>query len=191
MSEPSEATVIPPFTDLLGLDSEVSQDASELDDKNFLALAIYTSEDSVNPANAPSFTAESSGWELALVGAPRSNETAVAESKLAGGLDKLTLDSLYEHAMARQANPNGAYQAGQTVLNPSVTGPGFSEDPFFASNGIAPPPDVQMTAMSQQHQPQHQTNNSQDSSNPFGNPFLEQGVPSSYPPPQNPYKGFI
>ncbi|KAI3996651.1 hypothetical protein MKX01_009483 [Papaver californicum] len=205
MSEPSEVPVIPPFTDLLGLDSEVSQDASGLDDKNSLALAIYTSEDSVNPANAPSFTAERSGWELALVGAPSSNETAVAESKLAvtfpcfqylqaGGLDKL--------AMARQANPNGAYQADQTVLNPFMTGPGFAEDPFFASNGIAPPPNDQMAAMNQQHQlmqqqqqqhqqPQHQTNNSQDSSNPFGNPFLEQGVPSSYPPPQNPYTGFI
>ncbi|KAI3858115.1 hypothetical protein MKW98_029589 [Papaver atlanticum] len=198
MSEQSEAPVVPPFTDLLGLDSEVSQDASELDDKNSLALAIYTSEDPLNPGNPPSFTAESSGWELALVGAPSSNETAVAESKLAGGLDKLTLDSLYEHAMARQANPNGAYQAGQMVLNPFVTGPGFTEDPFCASNGIAPPPNVQMAAMNQQHQlmqqqqqQQHQTNNSKDSSNPFGNPFLAEDVPSSYPPPQNPYTGFI
>ncbi|KAI3899868.1 hypothetical protein MKW92_008884 [Papaver armeniacum] len=205
MSEQSEAPVVPPFTDLLGLDSVMSQDASELDDKNSLALAIYTSEDPLNPGNPSSFTAESSGWELALVGAPSSNETAVAESKLAGGLDKLTLDSLYEHAMARQANPNGAYQAGQMVLNPFVTGPGFTEDPFFASNGIAPPPNVQMAAMNQQHQlmqqqqqqepqqqqPQHQTINSQDSSNPFGNPFLAEDVPSSYPPPQNPYTGFI
>lgn len=39
-------------------------------------------EDPLNPGNPPSFTAESSGWELALVGAPSSNETAVAESKL-------------------------------------------------------------------------------------------------------------
>ncbi|KAI3831058.1 hypothetical protein MKX03_007890 [Papaver bracteatum] len=200
MSEQSEAPVVPPFTDLLGLDSEVSQDASELDNKNSLALAIYTSEDPLNPGNPPSFTAESSGWELALVGAPSSNETAVAESKLAGGLDKLTLDSLYEHAMVRQANPNDAYQAGQVVLNPFVMGPVFTEDPFFSSNGIAPPPNVQMAAMNQQHQlmqqqqqqqPQHQTNNSQDSSNPFGNPFLAEDVPSSYPPPQNPYTGFI
>ncbi|KAI3845160.1 hypothetical protein MKW92_006378 [Papaver armeniacum] len=191
MSEQSEAPVVPPFTDLLGLDSVMSQDASELDDKNSLALAIYTSEDPLNPGNPSSFTAESSGWELALVGAPSSNETAVAESKLAGGLDKLTLDSLYEHAMATQANPNGAYQAGQMTR--------------FCLNGIAPPPNVQMAAMNQQHQlmqqqqqqepqqqqPQHQTINSQDSSNPFGNPFLAEDVPSSYPPPQNPYTGFI
>ncbi|OVA09489.1 AP180 N-terminal homology (ANTH) domain [Macleaya cordata] len=193
-TEASEAPVVPPITDLLGLD-ELSQDPSELDEKNSLALAIYTSDDPSTTANNLSLTVENTGWELALVTAPSSNETAVAGSKLAGGFDKLTLDSLYDNAMVRSANPNGAYQSVQGVPNPFGTAPQFTEDPFYASNGIAPPTNVQMAAMNQQHQAlmqqqqQQQIMISQDTTNPFGNPFLGQGVPSN--PPQNPYTGFI
>ncbi|KAJ0961299.1 hypothetical protein J5N97_000705 [Dioscorea zingiberensis] len=140
--------------DLLGLNDSTYPDASELDNKNAQALAIV-------PIDNPSTTAPSgglstektgtTGWELALVTAPSSNETAVVSSKLAGGLDKLTLDSLYDDAH-RRANQNVSY-------NPWETGPmagpmmqPMAHDPFYASNAIAAPHSVQMAAMAQQQQ---------------------------------------
>ncbi|KAJ4831043.1 hypothetical protein Tsubulata_001777 [Turnera subulata] len=98
----AEAPVVEP-PDLLGLD-DPSPIATELDEKNALALAI------VPVADQPSTTFSSqangtTGWELALVTAPSSNENAAAASKLAGGLDKLTLDSLYDDAIRRSSQP--------------------------------------------------------------------------------------
>ncbi|KAF8392968.1 hypothetical protein HHK36_021209 [Tetracentron sinense] len=178
----SEVAVKPPVTDLLGL-GELSQEASVLDEKNALALAIVTSE---KPSNGINLTSQTAGWELALVSAPSSNGTAVAESKLAGGLDKLTLDSLYDDAMTQRTNQNGSYHNGQVAPNP------FAQDPFYASNGVAPPTNVQMAAIAQQQQAfimQQQQMNSQDPNNPFGNPYMGQGAPSY--PPHNPYTGLI
>ncbi|KAF6156366.1 hypothetical protein GIB67_031487 [Kingdonia uniflora] len=173
-------------TDLLGL-GELSQDASELDEKNALALAIAPIE---NPSTAASnLSLTTNGWELALVTASSSNESAVAESKLAGGFDKLTLDSLYDDALTRRTN---LYHMEQVVSNPFEPAQySNGQDPFYASNNFAPPTNVQMTAMSQQQaymmqQHQHQQMLSQDPANPFGNPYVAQGAPY---PPQNPYNG--
>nr|AAL23930.1 unknown [Laccaria bicolor] len=85
-------------TDLLGLD-EISPDPSSLKEKNAMALAIVPTTD--NSSNGTSNSAldipnGATGWELALVTTSSSNSSVQAESKLAGGLDKLTLDSLYE-----------------------------------------------------------------------------------------------
>lgn len=67
----------------------------------------------------------------------------------AGGLDSLTLSSLYDE---------GAYRASQQpVYGAPAPNPFEVPDPFALSNTIAPPPGVQMAAMGQQQQ-----------SNPFG-----------------------
>ncbi|KAJ6355122.1 hypothetical protein OIU77_005669 [Salix suchowensis] len=89
--------------DLLGLDDPVPV-ASELDEKNALALAIVpVAEQQSTPV--PIHENGTTGWELALVTAPSSNESTAAASKLAGGLDKLTLDSLYDDAIRRSNQP--------------------------------------------------------------------------------------
>ncbi|KAF5175221.1 Clathrin coat assembly protein [Thalictrum thalictroides] len=190
-SVPSGAPVAPPVIDLLGFD-EISQDASELDEKNAHALAIINS-DPLNLSNGP---AEFMGWELALVTAPSSNATAVAESKLAGGLDKLALDSLYEDAMARRTNQNGTYHTGQVGPNPFETDQ-YRQDPFSASSNIAPPTNVQMAVMTQQQQAfmteqQHQKQRpvvSQNPTNPFGDQYDGQDVSTGQS--QNIYTGLI
>ncbi|KAK8954085.1 putative clathrin assembly protein [Platanthera zijinensis] len=184
--------------DLLGL-HETNPDALELDAKNALALAILP-VDNLSQTTSTGFALEkdSTGWELALVTAPSSNETASAASKLAGGLDKLTLDSLYDDA-ARRANQPTSYNPWEPVP--------FS-DPFYASNSVAAPRSIQMEAMAQQqammlqHQQQQQMmmmmggqQLHQPSTNPFGNSYAAVG-PQPYgsgTPLQssNTYTGFI
>ncbi|KAB5538065.1 hypothetical protein DKX38_015598 [Salix brachista] len=89
----------------------------------------------------------------------------------AGGLDSLTLESLYHE---------GAYRAAQQpVYGAPAPNPFEVQDPFALSNNIAPPPSVQMAAMSQQlhnpfgpyqpSQPQPQPQHGMMShTNPFG-----------------------
>ncbi|GFS40798.1 ENTH/ANTH/VHS superfamily protein [Actinidia rufa] len=113
-----EAPVAEP-PDLLDLNDPVPG-APKLDEKNALALAIV-------PV----------GWELALVTAPSSNESARAESKLGGGLDKLTLDSLYDDGI-RRSNQNVSYNPWEPVLMTGFTMPQMAYDPFFASNTGGP-----------------------------------------------------
>ena len=91
----------------------------------------------------------------------------------AGGLDKLTLDSLYEDAMTRQVY---SYHTGQVAPNPFEASPMMQpgHDPFYASQKIAPPSAVQMASMAQQQQAfmaQQQMMGPQVLSNPFGNPY--------------------
>ncbi|KAK3036985.1 hypothetical protein RJ639_030950 [Escallonia herrerae] len=189
----SEAVAVPQVIDLLGLD-EATPEASELDEKNSLALAISNPENPSNSSNGPTMASQSSSWELALVTAPSSNEAAIAESKLAGGLDRLTLDSLYDNALTR-TNQNGTYQMGEVASTP-FEAVHYTHDPFNASSNVAPPIGVQMAAMESQQeafliQQQQQPVVGHDPTNPFGNPFLEHGV--SPPPAQseNPYPGLI
>ncbi|KAL5699159.1 hypothetical protein ACHQM5_030099 [Ranunculus cassubicifolius] len=150
--------VNPPIIDLLGFD-EINPDPSEMDGNNSLALTIVNPEDPLNEMNGPS---EITNWELALVTAPSSNATAITESKLGGGLDKLTLDSLYEDAMARSQ-----YQTSQ-VAAPNPFESQMQDDPFTAS-AIS----HEAFMMSQQQHPVNPTN-------PFGDSF-DDG------PTQNPY----
>lgn len=67
----------------------------------------------------------------------------------AGGFDKLLLDSLYEDSARRQQIAT-AGNGGSMDANPS-----HYRDPFAMSNGIAPPPNVQMAMMAQQQQQQY------------------------------------
>ncbi|GFS35685.1 ENTH/ANTH/VHS superfamily protein [Actinidia rufa] len=191
-----EAPVAAP-PDLLGLNDPVPG-ALELDEKNAMALAIVPVADQptttgLTPASG------TTGWELALVTAPSSNESATATSKLAGGLDKLTLDSLYDDAM-RRSNQNVSYNPWEPAPMAGSMMPQMPHDPFFASNSVAAPHSVQMAAMANQqqafmfHQQQQQMMmmmgpQQQQPSNPFGNPYgagiqsYGQGMPvQSYNP---------
>ncbi|CAA3021283.1 clathrin assembly At5g57200 [Olea europaea subsp. europaea] len=188
--------------DLLGL-NEVNPKALELEESNALALAIVQPGDEGLPMhNAWSEIGKTSGWELALVTAPSNNKSQVADTKMAGGFDKLLLDSLYEDDSARRQLKlqNAGYKAsyGHEMAVPN---PFDQPDPFTMSNNFAPPINVQMAHMSQQQQMmmqqqqqqnmmvsyQHKTQYSHSqmaqmgSSNPFGDPFV---YPQSAMPPQ-------
>ncbi|OVA01694.1 AP180 N-terminal homology (ANTH) domain [Macleaya cordata] len=124
--------------DLLGLNA-THPDASAIEESNALALAIVPSDSS---ASAPVKDFDPSGWELALVTTPGTNLSSVNERQLAGGLDTLTLHSLYDE---------GAYRASQQpVYGAPAPNPFEMQDPFAVSNNIAPPPAVQMAGMNQQ-----------------------------------------
>lgn len=115
----------------------------------------------------------------------------------AGGLDKLTLDSLYEDALQRRG-PNGAapnsYNMGMNTAAPNpfqATAPGIPHqhmDPFMASGKFAPTSNVQMAMMQQQQAMLMQQQQMMGNPNPFGNPY---GAPvagqypyGAGPPPQ-------
>ncbi|XP_010654389.1 putative clathrin assembly protein At2g01600 isoform X1 [Vitis vinifera] len=132
--------------DLLGI-NVVAHDASAIEESNALALAIVPSG---SAAAAPTFDSgafqakdfDPTGWELALVTTPSSNISSANERQLAGGLDTLTLTSLYDE---------GAYRAAQQpVYGAPAPNPFEVHDPFAVSNGVAAPPAVQMAAMAQQ-----------------------------------------
>ncbi|KAL3825617.1 hypothetical protein ACJIZ3_021646 [Penstemon smallii] len=164
--EPAKEEVPPPVpveepVDLLGL-SELNAKAVQLEENNALALAIVQpGNDPLSNYNALSEIGKTSGWELALVTTPSNiNKPQVADTKLAGGFDKLLLDSLYEDDSARRtlqlhsAGYNTSYGNETSAQNP------FEQqqlqlqqhDPFAMSNNIAPPTNVQMALMSQQEQ---------------------------------------
>ncbi|KAK3027665.1 hypothetical protein RJ639_041902 [Escallonia herrerae] len=129
--------------DLLGLNVNMPN-ASAIEDSNALALAIVPSGSSPFDTGAvQGKDLDPTGWELALVSAPSSNISSVQERQLAGGLDSLTLDSLYDE---------GAYRASQQpVYGAPAPNPFEVPDPFALSNNVAAPPSVQM-ANATQHQ---------------------------------------
>ncbi|XVF34331.1 hypothetical protein REPUB_Repub18cG0050500 [Reevesia pubescens] len=135
------------IADLLCFD-DPTEEGSEVDAKNSLALVIVESENPSNAANDVSSASASTGWELALSGAPNSSGDALAESKLTRGLDRLTLDSLYNQAIARTTDQERAYNFGQVSANPFEAD--YNQDPFWGSSNVIPPTDLQMAAMAQQ-----------------------------------------
>nr|GMD26431.1 putative clathrin assembly protein At2g01600 [Ipomoea batatas] len=152
--------------DLLGLNAPVS-DVSAIEESNALALAIVPSGTTSETVQPKDF--DPTGWELALVSTPGTNLSTPQERQLAGGLDSLTLNSLYDE---------GAYRASQQpVYGAPAPNPFEVADPFAMSNAIAAPPSVQLAPMPLPPQ-----------ANPFG-PFH----PAAYPPqplqPQNPLMG--
>ncbi|KAB2620045.1 clathrin assembly protein [Pyrus ussuriensis x Pyrus communis] len=181
--------------DLLGLDYSAA-DVSAIEDRNALALAIITSEADAAPtfnsgaAQANGF--DPTGWELALVSTPSTDISAPNERQLAGGLDSLTLNSLYDE---------GAYRASQQpVYGAPAPNPFEVQDPFAFSNNVAPPPAVQITSMAQQqsnpfgpfqptyHQPQ--PNVMMGATNPFGDTTGFGTFPASaapHPQSSNPF----
>lgn len=175
--------------DLLGL-NDTTPDASAIEDSNALALAIVTSDSASTSNSGNAFIKEfdPTGWELALVTTPSSDISSATERQLAGGLDSLTLNSLYDEA-AYRANQQPVYGA------PTAPNPFEVQDPFAMSTNVALPTAVQMNAMTQQPQPL----------NPFGpyqfqphpqvgvaapNPFGDAGFgpfPAAHPQHANPF----
>lgn len=137
--------------DLLGLSETANP--STFEESNALALAIV-SNDATSTSNSGATTTtkefDPTGWELALVSTPSNDISAPVERQLAGGLDSLTLNSLYDEA-AYRANPQ------QPVYGAPAPNPFEVQDPFAMSNNIAPSPSVQMAAAMSQPQ-----------ANPFG-----------------------
>ncbi|KAJ6845839.1 putative clathrin assembly protein [Iris pallida] len=147
ISEAEPAPAPATTTDLLGLDEVINPVATEIEQSNALALAIIQPGDEPKPSTTNDLLGSGSGWELALVTAPSNNTSHVVESKLAGGFDKLLLDSLYEDESRRQQIAAAGYYGGAETANPFET-----RDPFAMSNSIAPPANVQMAVMAQQQQ---------------------------------------
>jgi hypothetical protein len=183
--------------DLLGL-NVISPQASELYEKNAMALAIVPVTEQPTSISH-NLENGATGWELALVTAPSSNQSATVSSKLGGGLDKLTLDSLYDDAIRRNNQPTSynPWEQGQ------VAGQMMPHDPFYASNMVATPNSVQMAHMSgqqqaflynQQQQMMMAAPQNQPGSNPFAN--LYNSGPQPYRPGMpvqayNPYAGLM
>ncbi|XP_023742267.1 putative clathrin assembly protein At2g01600 [Lactuca sativa] len=128
--------------DLLGLNFD-APNASSLEDSNALALAIIPTDGVSNGSGGvQTKDFDPTGWELALVSTPSTDISSFQDRQLGGGLDSLTLNSLYDE---------GAYRASQQPIYGSpAPNPFESGDPFHS----APP----------QHQPQPQPN-------PFGGPY--------------------
>ncbi|XP_010448345.1 PREDICTED: putative clathrin assembly protein At4g25940 [Camelina sativa] len=199
--------------DLLGL-SEINPKATEIEDRNALALAIYPpGQEAPGPSNSLSLIETGgSGWELALVTPQNNNNNnnnprPTPNTKLAGGFDNLLLDSLYEDDSARRQIQltNAGYGHGGTETAAAAPPNPFEmqQDPFAMSNNIAPPTNVQM-AMQQQQQQQmmmmhqspynythphdhhhhHQFSAGPSPSNPFGDPFLALPPPPGSAGPQ-------
>ncbi|XP_062178500.1 putative clathrin assembly protein At5g57200 isoform X3 [Phragmites australis] len=147
--EPAEEAVEPqpPTTtgDLLNLDEEVNPMIADLEERNALALAIVAPGNENKASTSRDFFAvDKSGWELALVTAPSNHSNQSVENKLAGGFDKLLLDSLYEDEARRQQIASVTY-TGSLAANPFDP-----NDPFAPSNSFAPPSNVQLAMMEQQ-----------------------------------------
>ncbi|KAA3483076.1 ENTH/ANTH/VHS superfamily protein [Gossypium australe] len=183
--------------DLLGLNYS-APDASAIEESNALALAIVPTESGTastfNSSAGQPVEFDPTGWELALVTTPSTDISAPTDRQLAGGLDSLTLNSLYDEAACRARHP--AY--GTPAPNPFEV-----QDPFAMSNNVAPPPVVQMAAMAQQqnnpfgaYQPAYQQQQQQQlmmsPSNPFGDTgfgafSVNQVAPVGQPHANNPF----
>ncbi|CAG7872963.1 unnamed protein product [Brassica rapa] len=155
--------------DLLGLNT-AAPDASAIEDQNALALAVIpTDGNPPTPRFGQTNNYDPSGWELALVTTPSNDISAATDRQLAGGLDTLTLNSLYD---------DGAYIASQRpVYGAPAPNPFEVHDPFATSNSTPPPqqPAVsnpfgsyQPTYQPQQHQLQLAFPNPPANNNPFG-----------------------
>ncbi|XP_073276993.1 putative clathrin assembly protein At5g57200 [Primulina huaijiensis] len=183
-------------TDLIA-SNQVNPKALALDQSNALALAIIQSDD--NPRSSHDTLIDNgkmnSGWELALVTEPsKTNRAQVTDSKMAGGFDKLLLDSLYEDNVARrqiQLHRAGynSWQEYETTTQNTLT----RYNPFVTSNDVEPPSNLQLSMMPQldqqmifhQHEsgtvmvswnpymvPQMRNPNPNPNPNPFGGPFI-------------------
>ncbi|XP_058731155.1 putative clathrin assembly protein At2g01600 [Vicia villosa] len=181
--------------DLLGL-NDPEPNASSIEERNALALAIVSTENGTasafNSSAAQTKNFDPTGWELALVSTPSTDISSVNDRQLAGGLDSLTLNSLYDE---------GAYRAAQQpVYGAPAPNPFEVHDPFAVSSSVAPPAAVQMAAMQQQAnpfgpyqqfppQPHQQQHMLMDPANPFADSGFGafHANPVSHPQNNNPF----
>ncbi|KAI3733828.1 hypothetical protein L6452_13285 [Arctium lappa] len=117
--------------DLLGLNFD-APNGSAIEESNALALAIVPSDPTTSSGSGfQGKDFDPTGWELALVTTPSTNISSVQERQLAGGLDSLTLNSLYDE---------GAYRASQQPVYGSPAPNPFeaAADPFGMSAQMTP-----------------------------------------------------
>ncbi|KAI3730666.1 hypothetical protein L1987_61838 [Smallanthus sonchifolius] len=162
--EPTQPPAPPTFNsrdpdDLLGLNFD-APNGSAIEESNALALAIVPSDATSSGSGFQAKDFDPTGWELALVTTPSTDISSVQDRQLAGGLDSLTLNSLYDE---------GAYRAAQQPVYGSPAPNPFEVSDPFAMSG----PSVQ-----NQMPPTYQA------ANPFGpyQPTTAYGPPQ---PPQN------
>ncbi|GMI81194.1 hypothetical protein like AT5G35200 [Hibiscus trionum] len=197
--EPEEAKKVEQPTvelpDLLGLNDPVPV-ASKSDEKNALALAIVpvggVPAEQTTSVAAPVQANGTTGWELALVTAPSSNDNSTVAYKMGGGFDKFKLDSLYEEAIKR-SYPNIGYNPWE----PPPTSGVMMHDPFYGSGMVAASPSVQMSnqhqafRLQQQQQMMMMMGPQHPPSNAFGNPYGASVYPYNTGMPVQPYTGLI
>ncbi|KAG8366741.1 hypothetical protein BUALT_Bualt17G0110900 [Buddleja alternifolia] len=186
-----ESAVAPPpptnldTDDLLGL-NVTTQDASAIEESNALALAIIPSGTTPLDSDASQAKAfDPTGWELALVTTPSTNLSSVQDRQLGGGLDSLTLNSLYDEG-AYRASQQPVYGAPAPNPNPFEVGDPFAISntplvPQYQTNPFGPPyqPAYQ--------QPQHQHNLLMAPQNPFGDTVGFGAFPAGQPQTSNPF----
>ncbi|XP_066370422.1 putative clathrin assembly protein At5g57200 isoform X4 [Miscanthus floridulus] len=147
LEEPVEPQPRATTGDLLNLDEEVNPMIADLEESNALALAIVAPGNENKMSTSRDLSAlDKAGWELALVTAPSNHTNQQVGNQLAGGFDKLLLDSLYEDEARRQQIASVTY-TGSLAANPFDP-----NDPFVMSNSFAPPSNVQLAMMAEQQQ---------------------------------------
>ncbi|KAJ7569556.1 hypothetical protein O6H91_01G083700 [Diphasiastrum complanatum] len=143
------------------------------DHENRLALALFTSAGNASWETFGSNSAEQStlwhdtsqngkaGWELALV--TEASKLSKAAGSMAGGFNRLLLDSMYDQATVSQKYsstlPAGSVSSvalpgkpPSSILALPAPVPVAGEDPFAASIGVPPPSYVQMADVRQKQQ---------------------------------------
>ncbi|XP_073155420.1 putative clathrin assembly protein At5g57200 [Henckelia pumila] len=183
--------------DLLGLNEDNPKTA--FDQNNALALAIVQPGESAN--NSFDNLGKNSGWELALVTAPSStNQTQVQEAKMAGGFDKLLLDSLYEdEASRRQIQMHSAGYSTSQGYEISPQNPFGLHEPFAMLNNLVPTRNLhdqqtmfhhhhhqqQQHTMFHHHLQQQQQHMMMVPYNPYAGQYYQQQIPQTGNP--NPF----
>ncbi|KAK9697965.1 hypothetical protein RND81_08G073500 [Saponaria officinalis] len=143
-----ESLMADEFPDLLSFDEPNPVD-SDLDEKYVLARVVPVGDVSITTP-APNLQNGAAEWELALVTTPSSDKSATTATKLAGGLDKVTLDSLYDDAM-RKDNQPASYNPWEPELL-TTSRSTQAHNPFSASNAVATVTNQQQAFLSQ-HEP--------------------------------------
>nr|XP_043624038.1 putative clathrin assembly protein At2g01600 [Erigeron canadensis] len=167
--------------DLLGLNFDAPM-ASSIEESNALALAIVPTDGTSNGfAGAQTKDLDLTGWELALVSTPSTDISSYQDRQLAGGLDSLTLNSLYDE---------GAFRASQQpVYGSPAPNPFEAADPFVAAapqTGAMVPHQDNPFGPYQSAQPQH--NLMMDAPNPFvDSGFGPFPVSNAHPQATNPF----
>ncbi|CAK7343322.1 unnamed protein product [Dovyalis caffra] len=135
---------------------------------NKLALALFDCGAPADPPQAPAWEAfndDTTDWEAALV--QSASNLTNQKTTLAGGLDMMLLDGMYQHGVqtaAMSATGSGVHGSASSVALGSAGRPAMlalpappvssggattlaNPDPFAASLAVAPPPYVQMSDM--------------------------------------------
>ncbi|TYG73473.1 hypothetical protein ES288_D04G103900v1 [Gossypium darwinii] len=115
-SEPRQAVGKLDIADLMCFD-EPSEEGTELNENNPLALAIVKSESPPYAENVGSSAPAFTSWELGLCDAPVSNGAAVADNKMTYHMQTGSSNKLTPHSLST-TNQQMAYNFGQVSANP-------------------------------------------------------------------------